>query len=122
MNTQRWLTACLLTGLCLVTEPARAEGVLIRAEPSQDAAVTGFDGKVKLWFSGNVSPRTPTLVVVDGQGRRMDNNDMRLDIAQRSELSVTTQPLAPGGYVVRYRVLTRDGLVVSGIYRFSVSS
>lgn len=121
-NTFRRLAACGLVGICVLGKPAMAEGVLVMTQPGQDKVVAGFDGKVKLWFSGNVSPRTPTLVVVDGQGRRVDNNDMKLDIAQRSELSATTPPLPPGGYVVRYRVLTRDGLVVSGIYRFSVSS
>jgi len=116
------LAAGLVGGVCVLGAPAWAEGVLTMTQPSQDKAVEGFDGHVKLRFSGNVSPRTPTLVVVDNQGQRVDNNDMRLLIDQRSELSVTTRNLKPGGYVVRYRVLTRDGLVVSGIYRFSVSS
>jgi methionine-rich copper-binding protein CopC len=118
----RWLAAGLIGLVCALGTPAWSEGVLIRTQPSQNTAVEGFDGLVKLWFSGNVSPRTPTLIVVDHQGQRVDNNDMRLVIDQRSELSVTTRMLKPGGYVVRYRVLTRDGLVVSGIYRFSVNS
>ncbi len=68
----------------------------MKSQPRDNEAVTAFDGKVKLWFSGNVSERSPTLLVLDSQGNRVDNNDMQLTIADRSELSATTRPLAPG--------------------------
>jgi copper resistance protein C len=47
---------------------------------------------------------------------------MALVIDEHSELTATTKPLPPGAYVIRYRVLTEDGLVVSGIRHFSVKS
>jgi methionine-rich copper-binding protein CopC len=112
----------LLGLLALAPGRAGAEGVLISTQPAEGALVEQFDGKVRLWFSGNVSERAPTLIVVDAAGNRVDNGDMRLDIGEHSELSATTRPLPAGAYVVRYRVLTRDGLVVSGIRRFSVRS
>ncbi|MEQ1637456.1 MAG: copper resistance CopC family protein [Methylococcales bacterium] len=92
----------------------------MKIQPRDNEAVTSFDGNVKLWFSGNVSERTPTLVVVDSQGNRVDKGDIKLVIADRSELSATTRPLTAGKYVIRYRILTDDGLIVSGISRFSV--
>lgn len=103
---------------------AKGEGALMQTEPAANAEVSGFDGKVRAWFSGNVTDRSPSLLVVDGQGNRMDKRDVSLhgDGSTRSELSVSTQVLPPGPYVVRYRVLTRDGLVVSGIFRFTVKS
>jgi methionine-rich copper-binding protein CopC len=58
--------------------------------------------------------------VLDSNGNRVDNNDMKLDIDDRSELSATTKTLAAGNYIVRYRVVTEDGLVVSGLSRFTV--
>ncbi|MDP3333568.1 MAG: copper resistance protein CopC, partial [Methylococcaceae bacterium] len=59
-------------------------------------------------------------VVLDDQGTRVDNADLQLTIDDRSELSATTKPLTPGNYIVRYRVVTEDGLVVSGISRFTI--
>ncbi|MCX7089328.1 MAG: copper resistance protein CopC [Methylococcales bacterium] len=106
--------------LCLLYQNAGAEGILMQTQPRDNEALSAFDGHVKLGFSGNVSERTPTLVVVDSQGTRVDNSDIKLLIADRSELSVTTRPLTSGKYVIRYRVLTDDGLVVSGISRFSI--
>ncbi|WP_256360950.1 copper resistance protein CopC [Methylomonas koyamae] len=60
------------------------------------------------------------MVVVDGQGKRVDNGDTRLVLGERHRLTATTQPLPPGPYAVRYRVITEDGLVVSGISKFTV--
>ncbi|MBM4201500.1 MAG: copper resistance protein CopC [Gammaproteobacteria bacterium] len=101
---------------------AWAEGVLVGGQPRDNSVVASFDGMVRLWFSGNISERAPSLVVVDGAGQRVDNGDARLAIAARSELTATTRPLQPGSYVVRYRVVTEDGLVVSGLYRFAVKA
>lgn len=119
----RSIVLAILTGLSLANaEPSMAEGTLIRSEPSDREVLSTYDGTVRLWFSGNVSQRSPTLVVVDDQGNRVDNGDLNIDIGQRTQLSTTTKPLGSGQYVVRYRVLTRDGLVVSGIYKFSIKS
>lgn len=99
-----------------------AEGILMQIQPRDNEVVSAFDGHIKVWFSGNVSERSPTLVILDSQGNRVDNGDLKLTIADRSELTVTTHPLTAGKYVIRYRVVTEDGLIVSGISRFSVKS
>lgn len=115
------LALSLLTLSGLAVQIAHAEGALMRAQPAVDSVVTEYDGNVITWFSGNVSKRAPTLIVVDGKGNRVDNGDVDLELGPRSKLSVSTQSLPSGPYVVRYRVLTLDGLVVSGIYRFTIA-
>ena len=74
-NVFKSLVALLLLTISLVTH---AEGVLLKSDPKNNAEVTNFDGTVKLWFSGNVSERSPSLVVVDNKGNRVDNSDTRL--------------------------------------------
>jgi len=115
------LALSLLTLSGLAVQIAHAEGALMRAQPAADSVVTEYDGNVITWFSGNVSKRAPTLIVVDGGGNRVDNGDVDLELGPRSKLSVSTKSLPSGPYVVRYRVLTLDGLVVSGIYRFTIA-
>jgi copper resistance protein C len=110
----------LILLLAVFQQPAYAEGVLMKAQPRDNAAVSNFDSQVKLWFSGNVGDRVPSLVVLDDKGNRVDNADLQLIIDDRSELSATTKPLTPGNYIVRYRVVTEDGLVVSGVSRFTI--
>lgn len=98
----------------------RAEGILLKSEPKNDAEVADFDGTIKFWFSGNVGERSPAVVVVDGQGKRVDNGDARLVLGERHRLTATTKPLAPGRYAARYRVVTEDGLIVSGVTKFAI--
>ncbi|CAD6874594.1 copper resistance CopC family protein [Methylomonas fluvii] len=107
--------------LLITSSLSYAEGILIKSEPKNNAALTNFDGNIKLWFSGNVSGRSPSLVVVDNKGNRVDNSDSRLVLGERHRLTATTKPLTPGAYAVRYRVITEDGLIVSGVSKFSVT-
>ncbi len=99
---------------------SHAEGILIKSEPKNHAEVANFDGNIKLWFSGNVGERSPSVVVVDDKGNRVDNGDSRLVLGERHRLTATTKPLTPGAYAMRYRVITEDGLIVSGVSKFSV--
>ena len=109
--------SCLLLQICL---PAHAEGVLIKSYPKNNAKVSDFDGTVKLWFSGNVGTRSPSVVVVNSQGQRVDNGDTRLVLGERHRLTATTATLKPGPYAARYRVITEDGLIVSGVLKFLI--
>lgn len=106
--------------LQLASQNSYAEGKLMNSTPKDNAVVSSFDNKVTLEFSGNVSERSPTLVVLDSTGKRVNNQDVQLTIGDRSILTTSTLNLAPGRYVVRYRVVTEDGLVVSGITRFVI--
>jgi copper resistance protein C len=98
-----------------------AEGVLLKGIPEDNAQLSQFDGNINLVFSGNVSKRYPSLIVVNSKGQRVDNHDVKLEIASRSHLQASTQPLPPDHYTMRYRVVTDDGLVVSGIRQFSIT-
>ncbi|PPD22527.1 MAG: copper resistance protein CopC [Methylomonas sp.] len=111
-----------LAVLALFANPLHAEGILIKSEPKAHAEVTDFKGTVTFWFSGNVSERSPSVVVVNDHGQRVDNGDTRLVLGERHRLTATTKPLQPGPYAARYRVVTEDGLIVSGVIKFSVAS
>lgn len=106
------------------TQNALAEGVLLEVSPKDNSVVAldKFDNKITLSFSGNVGNRAPSLVVVDSTGTRVDKHDVQLTIGERSILTATTIDLAAGRYAIRYRVVTEDGLVVSGICRFELKN
>lgn len=107
--------------MLLSISAANAEGVLLKSYPKHDTEIADFDGTIKLWFSGNVGERSPSVVVVDSTGKRVDNGDARLVLGERHRLTATTKPLKPGPYAARYRVITEDGLIVSGVLKFSVT-
>lgn len=115
------LTAVTLLQLTFA-QVIHAEGVLLNGIPQDNAELSQFDGKIKLTFSGNVGERWPSLLVVDANGTRVDNKDLALTIGPRSTLTASTPQLAPGAYAMRYRVVTEDGLVVSGIRKFTIKN
>lgn len=117
LSTANILQALLLA---VMAAPCPAEGILIKSEPKNQAEVNNFDGTVKFWFSGNVGMRAPAVVVVDAWGKRVDNRDARLVLGERHRLTATTGQLSPGAYAARYRVVTEDGLIVSGVLKFAV--
>jgi methionine-rich copper-binding protein CopC len=114
----------VLVSFFWMTQTAFAEGVLMDVLPKDNSVVAldKFDNKIRLAFSGNVSERSPSLVVVDSTGTRVDKQDVQLTIGERSILTATTVDLAAGRYAIRYRVVTEDGLVVSGICRFELKN
>lgn len=123
MNQIKKISIAVAAAIVVMALPNRgqAEGVLLKSQPAHNARLSQFDNKISLWFSGNVGERFPSIVVVNSQGQRVDNQDVGLDIAARSHLHVTTKPLPPDNYALRYRVVTEDGLVVSGIQTFSIT-
>jgi copper resistance protein C len=114
----KFLSALLLLS---ASQLSHAEGILLKSDPKNNAELSSFDDTVKLWFSGNVGERSPSVVVVDGNGNRVDNGDTRLVLGERHRLTATTKPLLPGPYAMRYRVVTEDGLIVSGVSKFSIA-
>jgi methionine-rich copper-binding protein CopC len=114
------LLAILL--LLLVAVPAAAHTRLVRADPAPRAALAAPPGRVVLRFSDPVELRFSTLTVETADGLAVDSHDARTDADEPRRLSVGLPPaLPPGVYTVRYRVLSADGHVVSGSYRFTLA-
>jgi copper resistance protein C len=116
------IAGVMVASLATSIQTVQAEGVLLAGQPEDNAEISNFDGKISLSFSGNVSTRWPSLLVVNNSGLRVDNKDVALEIGPRSKLTATTGKLTPGPYVIRYRVVTEDGLIVSGIRRFTIKN
>ena len=99
-----------------------AHAILVKAMPERDATLTDAPEEVLLTFNEGVGNDFLALAVVDGAGKRVDNHDARLDFTDRSKLRTSVSNLSPGRYLVRYRVLSADGHVVSGKYFFQVQN
>lgn len=99
-----------------------AHAILVKAIPDRDATITDVPDEVLLTFNEGVGNDFLALAVVDGEGKRVDNHDAKLDFTDRSKLRTSVSKLTPGRYMVRYRVLSADGHVVSGKYFFQVQT
>ena len=104
---------------CASTSPALAHSFLVEANPSSKDHVTAAPKTVKLRFGGGVEPSYSKLTIEGADGKVLAEGAIGVPEKDR-ELSVNAPDLAPGKYVVRYRVLSKDGHIVEGNYEFFV--
>lgn len=97
-----------------------AHAILVKANPEKESVVTDVPEEILLIFNDGVGEEYLALAVVDESGKRVDKHDAKLDFTDRSHLRASVEKLPPGRYMVRYRVLSADGHVVSGKYYFQV--
>ena len=75
---------------------------------------------VRVWFDGAIEPVFSTMRVEDGDKRRVDQGDARVNPADNTLLEVSVPPLPPGRYQVFWSVVTRDGHRTEGSFPFRV--
>ena len=116
----------LISGLCFAglflaggVAPALAHSFLVEATPSSKDHVASSPKTVKLRFGGGVEPAYSKLTIEGADGKVLSEGAIGVPEKDR-ELSVNSPDLIPGKYVVRYRVLSKDGHIVEGNYEFFV--
>lgn len=99
-----------------------AHAILVKAQPDKDAVISDVPEEVLLTFNEGVGQEFLALAVVDEAGKRVDKHDAHQDFTDHSHLRASVEKLVPGRYMVRYRVLSADGHVVSGKYYFQIQA
>lgn len=113
-----YLAGALIAAVVAAT-PTFAHSFLVEATPSSKDHVATSPKTIKLRFGGGVEPKYSKLTVENGEGKVLGEGSIGTPDKPR-ELSMESPELAPGKYVVRYRVLSTDGHVVEGNYEFTV--
>jgi copper resistance protein C len=99
-----------------------AHAILVRSEPAKDSVITIAPKQIDVWFNDKVGSEFKALAVIDGTGKRLDNKDVQQETFDPSHLYATLQPLVPGTYTVRYRVVSIDTHIVTGKFQFTVKA
>lgn len=117
-----WVSITGLTLAAFGVAPGLAWGhaALMRSTPAQGAVVTRSPERVRLWFNEPLEAKFARVSVWDGQAKQIDQQDGLVGPEDPKALSVGIPTLGPGTYTVRYRVLSVDGHVVEGAFRFTV--
>lgn len=102
-----------------LTTSALAHSFLVEATPSSKDHVASSPKVVKLRFGGGVEPPYSKITVETPEGKVLGEGSVGVPDKPR-ELSMNAPELAPGKYIVRYRVLSTDGHIVEGNYEFTV--
>jgi methionine-rich copper-binding protein CopC len=115
-KTGTWLL-CLLA---LAPSPGLAHAIMVKSAPEQGAAVKEVPAEIRVWFNEEVGEEYAALAVIASDGKRVDNKDGGRDSSDRTLLKASLSSISPGSYLVRWRVLSADGHVVSGKYEFEL--
>lgn len=121
MSAKRVGSAAALTALLLGAGVARGHAFLERADPRVGSTVKAAPSTVRAWFTEALEPAFSTLEVVNEAGERVDRGPARMDPASPALLQVPLQPLGPGTYRVKWRVLSVDSHVTEGDFTFHVT-
>jgi methionine-rich copper-binding protein CopC len=109
-----------LVGGVLGVGLALAHSGLQRAEPPVESKLKRPPSEVKLYFTERLEPAYSTVRVKDEHGAQVDREDSHVDASNPLLLRATLLPLEHGAYTVIWRVLSVDGHVTEGRFRFRV--
>jgi hypothetical protein len=112
--------AAIVLAVLLAAAPAWPHASLVRSSPARRATLTTAPDRVQLWFSEPIEARFSSASVWDAAGRQVDRGDARVEPDDPKRLTLGLQPLAPGTYRVRFRVLSVDGHVVESEFPFTL--
>ncbi len=104
--------------------PARAHAIVLDSSPAHDATLARSPERVVLRFNSMIEKRLTRVTLTRGDG-----GAVAIPIATQGpeaeapdRLIIPLRPLAPGTYVLRYRVLSVDGHITEGVLRFMVGA
>lgn len=120
MNTIR--ASFLFSSLALLLFPfvATAHVHVDKTSPAKGETVATAPEQVKLWFSGGIETEWSKIKVTDADGKRVDNGKIsRIDSDPKS-IQVGLNPLATGGYTVKWNVVAHDGHRIKGSITFNI--
>jgi copper resistance protein C len=97
-----------------------AHASLIKSVPARRAQIFKSPPQIQLWFSERLEARFSSLRVINSSGKRVDLGNVEVSTDDPKRISVGVNPLAPGQYKIRFRVLSVDGHVVEDEVPFTI--
>jgi len=99
---------------------ATAHALVLESAPAQGATLTSPPTHVFLRFNSKLEKRLSHVSLAPAKGKPVALPISVNGQDQPDRIDLPLAPLAPGAYVVRYKVLAVDGHITEGILRFSV--
>ena len=117
------LAALLLSAplVLLMVSPVSPHAIVLESSPVHDAVLERAPGQVTLRFNSKLEKRFTRITLAAGDRPpapvALPGDD---EASPPDRVVIPLSPLAPGVYVLRYRVLAVDGHITEGALRFTV--
>jgi len=113
-------TAALLVAMAapalMVASGAQAHAHLVKSNPAENAAIAA-PNTIHLEFSEKLEPKFSGVTLMKADGAAVAVTSKAAGAAIDGALDA---PLAPGGYMVMWHVVSADGHKMTGQYNFTV--
>ena len=116
----RAAVAAALAASALAPAAAHAHAFLVKSAPAGRATLARAPERVQLWFNERLEPAYSAISVWDAAGAQVDARNGAVSAEDPRRLDLPLPALAPGRYVVRFRVLSVDGHVVESTLPFTI--
>ena len=102
---------------------ASAHAFLLRSAPAQSAVLNVAPQQVRMWFSEDLNPALSTIVVIDQNNQRVDQQDAHVAANDVREMDVSLAPnLQPAVYIVIWRTASADdGHIWGDTFDFTIA-
>ena len=97
-----------------------AHAYLVKSVPAQRATLYRAPAKIQLWFNERLEPRYSSFTVSAAGGDLVETIKSAVDVGDAKLISAALNPLPPGRYLVKFRVLSVDGHVVEDQFPFTI--
>lgn len=113
-----------LAAMVLLAANGAAHSELDSSRPAAGERLAEAPRWVELRFTAGIDPSSSSLRVLDGNGTRVDRDDLRTsDASWRPVLNASLQDgLGAGAYRIQWSVLSDDGHPISGTVVFAVGA
>ena len=119
---KRSLLAVLGVGAWIVVAAsAVAHAFLDHASPAVGSTIRVAPSAVRLWFTLEIEPAFSAIRVEDAKGNVVATADRASDPTDHTLVRLALPPLPAGSYRVVWRVLSLDGHVSEGNFRFEIA-
>ena len=97
-----------------------AHAKLARSAPLAGSTLRAAPPEVKLWFTESLEASFSAAHLLDGERRRVDGAEGRVDAMNPALVRMTLPVIPPGRYTVVYRVVSVDSHVTAGELAFRI--
>ncbi len=115
-----WLGLELLLLSLLLPSSLWAHAYLVKSIPAQRATLYRSPAQIQLWFNERLEPRYSSFTVSAADGSLVESIKSAVDDRDTKLIFAVLKPLAPGRYLVKFRVLSVDGHVVEDQFPFTI--
>ena len=122
MLWRRALAAGLVLAILATWSPrlAGAHALVLESSPRADEVLRAAPARIFLRFNSRIEAGLSSITVT-GTGGRPIPLPVAASAAAPNELAAPVPTLPSGRYLVRWKVLSADGHVTAGAFRFSVA-